>query len=93
MAGKIARMRMLTRETGRAENAVTISFTAPIAFAETTASPRPVLTGHPNEIAADLRHYPALGVQNFNMVLPGRSISEQQAAMERFAREVMPLVP
>jgi alkanesulfonate monooxygenase SsuD/methylene tetrahydromethanopterin reductase-like flavin-dependent oxidoreductase (luciferase family) len=93
MAAKIARLRTLIREAGRPEEAVTISFTAPIAFADTSAPARPLLQGSPDEIAADLRRYQALGVRNFNLNLPGRSIGEQQDAMERFACEVRPLIP
>jgi len=55
-------------------------------------SPRPLLQGSPEEIAVDLRRYQALGVQNFNMNLPGFEISEQAKAMEQFAREVVPLL-
>ena len=93
MAAKIARLRALIRQAGRTEDAVTISFTAPISFTETAGSARPLLSGRAEQIAADLRHYRALGVQNFNLNLPGRSIGEQGEAIERFAREVMPLAP
>jgi len=50
------------------------------------------LQGSPEEIAADLRRYQALGVQNFNMNLPGFDVSEQAEAMDQFAREVVPLL-
>ena len=93
MAAKIARLRTLLRRARRSEEAVTVSFTAPIAFADASGPTRPLLQGRPDEIAADLRRYQALGVRNVNLNLPGRSIGEQQDAMERFACEVMPLVP
>jgi len=93
MAGKITHLRALTRQAGRPEEAVTISFTAPVVFTRTAAPTRALLSGQPEEIATDLRHYQALGVRNFNINLPGGSISQQQEVMEQFMREVVPLVP
>jgi hypothetical protein len=72
---------------------VTISFTAPIVFTRASASDRLLLQGHPDAIAADLRQYRALGVQNFNINLPAGSISQQQEVMEQFVREVVPQIP
>jgi probable F420-dependent oxidoreductase len=93
MEGKIARLRTLTRQAGRPEDAVTISFTAPVVFTRTSAPTRALLSGNPDEIATDLRQYQALGVRNFNINLPGGSIGQQQEVMEQFIREVVPLVP
>jgi alkanesulfonate monooxygenase SsuD/methylene tetrahydromethanopterin reductase-like flavin-dependent oxidoreductase (luciferase family) len=93
MAAKIAQLHRLLHQAGRPVETVTISFTAPIAFATVSGTSRPLLSGRPEEIAADLRQYQALGVGNFNLNLPGASISAQQEAMEQFAREVLPLVP
>ena len=91
MAGKIGRLRTGIRQAGRSENAVTISFTGPIAFTRPSRSSRPLLSGHPEGIAADLRQYQELGVSNFIFNLPGASVSEKQEVMERITREVMPL--
>ena len=63
--GKIARLRALTRQAGRSEAEVTISFTAPVEFTRTSARHRFLLQGHPDEIAADLRQYPASWTQIF----------------------------
>jgi alkanesulfonate monooxygenase SsuD/methylene tetrahydromethanopterin reductase-like flavin-dependent oxidoreductase (luciferase family) len=93
MEGKIARLRTLTSQAGRPKEAVTISFTAPIVFTRASASDRLLLQGHPDAIAADLRQYRALGVQNFNINLPAGSISQQQEVMEQFVREVVPQIP
>jgi probable F420-dependent oxidoreductase len=92
MSEKIGRLRTLLREANRAEDAVTISFTAPVVVTKTPASPRPLLQGSPDDIAADLRRYQVLGVQNFSINLPGFDISEQAEAMDQFAREVAPLL-
>ena len=93
MAAKISRLRAMLRERGRAEGALTLSLSAPVSFAESPSAPRPLLTGHPEQIAADLCQYQALGVRNFIVLLPGGNVAEVQEAMARFAREVMPLIP
>jgi alkanesulfonate monooxygenase SsuD/methylene tetrahydromethanopterin reductase-like flavin-dependent oxidoreductase (luciferase family) len=93
MEAKIGQLRSLIRQAGRSEEAVTISFTAPISFAQTASRRRPLLTGSAEEIAADFRQYQALGVTNFNINFPGTSISEQGEAMERFTHKVIPLIP
>ena len=80
------------REAGRAEDSVTISFTAPVVVTKTSGSPRALLQGQPDEIADDLRRYQTLGVQNFNINLSGIGISGQLEAMEQFAKDVMPLL-
>jgi alkanesulfonate monooxygenase SsuD/methylene tetrahydromethanopterin reductase-like flavin-dependent oxidoreductase (luciferase family) len=89
---KIAQLRTLTRRAGRPEDAVTISFTAPVVLTKTTAPERPLLQGPPEVVAADLRQYQALGVRNFNLNLPAASLSAKHEAMEQFMREVAPLV-
>ena len=80
------------QQANRAEDAVTISFTAPVVMTNAPASPRPLLQGNPEEIAADLRRYQDVGVQNFKINLPGFDITEQAEAMEQFAHEVVPLL-
>jgi probable F420-dependent oxidoreductase len=93
LATKIAQLRTLTRQAGRPEDAVTISFTAPVVLTKTSAPGRPLLQGPPEVVAADLRQYQALGMRNFNINLPAGSLSARQEAMEQFMREVVPLVP
>lgn len=92
MANKIGRLRTLLREAGRVEDSVTISVTAPVVVTKTPAAPRPLLHGTPEEIAADLRQYQELGVQYFNVNLPGTDIAQQSEAMDQFMREVAPLL-
>jgi probable F420-dependent oxidoreductase len=92
MAQKVARLKALLHDANRAEDAVTISFTAPVVVTRTPDAPRPLLQGNPREIAADLRQYEALGVQNFNINLPGFDVGKQAEAMDQLAREVVPLL-
>ena len=52
-----------------------------------------MVSGRPEQIAADLRQYQDLGVRHFIFSFPADSAAQQQEAMERFSREVMPLIP
>ena len=93
MAAKIARLRTLTVRAGRDENAVTPCFSTDIVFDRTPGPDRRMMSGRPEQIAADLRQYQDLGVRNFIFSFPSDSVSGQQEAMEQFSREVMPLIP
>jgi probable F420-dependent oxidoreductase len=92
LEAKIAQLRQFIRQEGRSEDAVTISFTAPVIFSSPISASRIPLQGRPEEIAADFRRYRALGVSNFNINLLA-DVSAQKDMMEQFAKEVMPLVP
>lgn len=93
MREKIARLRTLTRQTGRPEDAVALCFGATIVFESTTGPSRQLMQGHPEQIAEDLRQYQALGVRNFVISFLADSVAGRLEAMEQFCREVMPLIP
>ena len=93
MAEKIARLRSLTVQAGRPEDAVEVTFSTEVRFDNTAGPSRKMMSGIPEQIAADLRQYQDLGVKNFIFILPGESVAGLQESMERFSREVMPLVP
>ncbi len=93
MAAKIARLRRLSVQAGRAEDAVEICFSTNVGFREPGRATRPMMQGRPEQIAADLRQYQDLGVSNFILSFPGDSIDAQKEAMEQFSREVVPLMP
>ncbi|NQW24605.1 MAG: LLM class F420-dependent oxidoreductase [SAR202 cluster bacterium] len=93
LAGKIARLRKLTVEAGRPEDAVALTFSTGIVFDDSAGSSRSLMHGRPEQIAADLRQYQDLGVSNFIVNFQGSSVSELQENMERFSREVITLVP
>jgi probable F420-dependent oxidoreductase len=92
MADKIGRLWRLLHEADRAEDAIAISVTAPVVVTKTPANPRPLLQGSPEQIAADLRQYQALGVESFNVNLPGADIAQQSEAMDQFISDVVPLL-
>jgi hypothetical protein len=52
-----------------------------------------MMTGRPEQIAADLRQYQDLGVVNFILGFRADSVAGQREVMEQFSREVMPLIP
>ena len=93
LGGKIARLRKLTVEAGRPEDAVALTFSTGIVFDDSAGSSREMMHGGPEQIAADLRQYQALGVSNFIINFHGATVPELQENMERFSREVMTLVP
>lgn len=93
LAGKLARLRTLTRQAGRPERAVTPCFSTDIVFERNTGPSRRMMTGRPEQIAADLRQYQDLGVANFILGFRADSVAGQREAMEQFSREVVPLIP
>ena len=93
LSEKIARLRTLTVQAGRPENAVYITFSTDVVFDDSAGPSRRMVTGIPEQIAADLRQYQDLGVQNFIMNFPAQETSEMRENMEKFSREVMPLIP
>jgi probable F420-dependent oxidoreductase len=93
LAGKISRLRTLTRRAGRPEDAVTPCFSTDVMFERASGPSRRMMTGRPEQIAADLRQYQDLGVHNFIVGFRADSVAGQREAMEQFSREVMPLIP
>ena len=93
LSEKIARLRKLTVEAGRPEDAVDLTFSTSVIFNDSSSSSREMMQGRPEQIAADLRQYQDLGVSNFIITLQGSTVSELQENMERFSREVMTLIP
>jgi probable F420-dependent oxidoreductase len=93
LAVKIARLRTLTRRAGRSEDAVSVCFSTDVAFERTPGPTRRMMSGRPEQIAADLRQYQDVGVQNFILNFRADSISGLRECMEQFSRQVMPLIP
>ena len=93
LAGKIPRLRKLTVEAGRAEDAVALTFSTGVVFNDAAGSSRAWMQGNPDQIASDLRQYQDLGVSNFIVNFQGGTVPELQENMERFSREVITLIP
>ena len=92
LSGKINELRALTKQAGRPEDAVAVCFSTNVGFGAQGASERPLMKGRPEEIAADLLHYRAVGVQHFILSFQADTVTGVQTAMETFAREVLPQV-
>ena len=93
LAEKIARLRTLTVQAGRAEDAVQVTFSTDVIFDKSAGPTRRMVSGRPEQIAADLRQYQDLGVRNFILTFPAQSAGEMREHMEQFSREVMTLMP
>ena len=93
MAAKIAQLRRATVRAGRPEEAVDITFSTGVRFDDSPPPSRQMLSGRPEQIAADLRQYQDLGVKNFILGFPGEDTGALQENMEKFSRQVMPLIP
>ena len=93
MAAKIARLRTLTVRAGRPEDAVDVTFSTNVAFDDSPTQARRMMTGRPEQIASDLRQYQDLGVKNFIIGFAGDEAAVLQDNMEKFSRQVMPLIP
>ena len=78
---------------GRPEDAVSVCFSTDVRFEDAPSLDRRMMSGRPEQIAADLRQYQDLGVVNFIFSFPSDSETGQREAMERFSRQVMPLIP
>ena len=94
LAAMISRLRKLTVQAGRPEDAVDLTFSTDVVFNDSSGASRPMMQGRPEQIAADLRQYQDLGVSNFIVSFSaGDSVPSIQENMERFSRDVMTLVP
>ena len=93
LAGKIASLRTQTARAGRPEDAVEVIFSTNVMFDNNAGPSRRLVSGRPEQIAADLRLYQDLGVKSFILDFPADSVDRLQESMEKFAREVMPLIP
>ena len=93
LGDKITRLRDLTVKSGRPADAVALCFSTDVVFEENPPVNRRMMSGLPEQVAADLRQYQDLGVSNFIISFPSDTSEGQRTAMERFSREVMPLIP
>ena len=93
LAEKITRLRRLTMEAGRPEDAVSLCFSTGVIFDDSPGATRRMMSGRAEQIAADLRQYQDLGIRNFILGFPGDSVAAVDEAMEQFSKQVMPLIP
>lgn len=86
-------LKRLTEAEGRDFSALTISYKAALydtGIPSPDGSRRP-FSGHPDDIAGDIRTFAGLGVHELIFDFRGQSIAESIERLQRFAAEVIPL--
>ncbi len=94
MVAKLATLKRLTEAEGRDFTALAISYKAPLydtAIAAPDGQRRP-FSGSPAEIAADIARFAAIGVHELIFDFRADTLGDSIARLDKFAREVMPLV-
>ena len=94
MREKLAELRRLTEAAGRDFSALTISYKAPlydVALPGPDGGRKP-FSGEPGQIAEDIAAFAAIGVHELIFDFRGETLSGSLERLERFARNVMPLV-
>jgi alkanesulfonate monooxygenase SsuD/methylene tetrahydromethanopterin reductase-like flavin-dependent oxidoreductase (luciferase family) len=93
MRGHLDTLKRLTEGEGRDFSTLTISYKAPLydtGVPSPEGSRRP-FSGAPEQIAADIRAFAAIGVHELIFDFRGRSIAESIERLQWFATEVVPL--
>jgi probable F420-dependent oxidoreductase len=88
MREAVARLRDEASQAGRNPQDITISFRAPLAFADDGGTSRQPLTGSPAAIQDDIGRYADCGVSHMVFDIMTADVAEMQRVMERFARDV-----
>jgi alkanesulfonate monooxygenase SsuD/methylene tetrahydromethanopterin reductase-like flavin-dependent oxidoreductase (luciferase family) len=94
MRAHLDTLKQLTEVEGRDFSALTVSYKAPL---YDTGAPSPdgsrrPFSGTPDEIAADIRNFVAIGVHELIFDCRGQSIAESIERLQWFATDVTPLV-
>ncbi len=80
-------------DNGRSENSVDLCFSSTISFRDEPDSRDHMMTGIPEQIAADIRLYQDVGVQNFILSFNSEDITELHEYIQQFAEDVISLIP
>jgi len=96
LANGIVKMRAMAEKHGRDPATLDVAYVvlSPLEWVAQPgeASDRRLMTGSVEQIADDVRAFKALGLTHFNMSFPASSLAEMTEAIDRFAKDVMPLV-
>jgi hypothetical protein len=93
MRAHLETLKQLTEAEERDFSRLTISYKAPL-YDTDIPSPdgsRRLFSGTPDEIAADIRHFAAIGVHELVFDCRGQSITESIERLQWLAAEVIPL--
>lgn len=94
-AAGLERLRGHAREAGRDLSSLTLAFNVQAVFVPSESLPdgsRKAFTGNAEQVAADIREFGELGVEHLVFRFPGETVPEITEGMERFVKEVRPLV-
>ena len=90
---RIAFLKDEVRKAGRDSGSMEVGFTTDVAFTgDTPENVRRPFEGSSEQIAEDFRRYRRVGVKHFVLTFRCASVGLNMESMERFAREVRPLV-
>ena len=94
MKAHLATLKGMTEAEGRDFSKLTISYKAPLydAAVSDRDGTRRSFSGSPDDIAGDIRSFAAIGVHELIFDFRGDEIKDSIARLQRFAKEVMPLV-
>ncbi|MFQ5934351.1 MAG: LLM class F420-dependent oxidoreductase [Dehalococcoidia bacterium] len=90
---KVALLKTTAEKAGRDPNSVGVSFSTDLTFGGTSGRDRKLFSGDAEAIAEDIHTYRDPGVSYFLFSFRSGTLGEITESIERFAREVMPLVP
>lgn len=90
MRQAVARLHDEANKAGRHPEDVTISFRAPLVFADRTGTDRTPLTGSAAAIQDDIGRYAACGVSHMIFDVQTPDVTDMRRVMERFAQDVRP---
>jgi probable F420-dependent oxidoreductase len=92
-ADSVKYLRECAVKANRDPDTITISFRVPVQFTDDPGSPRKPFTGKPIDIAADIVQYRNMGMSHLIVDIMGSNVDALLEGMERFAMEVIPVVP
>ncbi len=92
-AVEVRKLHDLTAARSRDPATITVAIKVPVAFVPGPAgASRPLLTGTPAQIVEDLARYRAAGVRHFILDFATADPGEMHETLDRFARDVRPVV-
>jgi hypothetical protein len=91
LAVEVAKLRELAAARGRDADAITVAVKVPVRVGG-TASPRPMLSGAPADIAGDLAAFRDAGATHIALDFVATDPGEMAETLTRFAEEVRPAV-
>lgn len=91
-AVEVKKLEDLAVARGRDPRSITVAVKIPVRFAGSADTPRPLMSGAPDQIAGDLAKYRAAGARHFIFDFTTGDVGEMHETLDRFARDVRPLV-